>query len=227
MSIDSEVLLRNHYTKVYAGSGSDKSDSPERARDSLLKALAEEIDESQPCVIFDDGGGRQVLARQLRSRGLIDEKAKVITLDSATIDRDKLLERNNPQVEQVQGNGRHLPIRERSVDYVVSSMAADMMGPGAFEEIHRVLKPERPALFTLHHPSQIPKDVDQRVRDPSLTDRQRRVFTYQKYQKDEDVLFKSEAEIRETLGEAGLKVEEVRLENDRNGRQWWFVRSRK
>lgn len=227
MPVDSERLLIDHYEKVYRGSGPDKSDSPEKARTSLVGEVRTLASESPIEILLDSGAGRGIIPRQLRTSGAIGKNTRVITLDRATIPKNKLLEGQNSQVEHIQADGRSLPIQGETVDLVVSSMAADFIGFESLLETHRVLRNKGTALFTFHHPSQIPENVDERVENPFLTDRQRRVLTYQKYLRDNGVLFESEAEIIKTLGEAGLEVEEVRLEQDVGGRQWWFAKTKK
>ncbi len=209
-----QQVIDSFYTCVYR---TEKHDSPEESRVSLTRrivtTLKSGITEPQ---ILDIGSGPQSLEKQLLSgRPQSDinffKKFMFVTLDVVEIYKKKLLAK---RASHVRADALKLPFKSESFGLVVSNHAIDFLPRAAFLEAHRVLAPGGKAIFYFHHPDMIPDDLS--------SVRNRMIRQFWQYLKNENVLFKSEEEITQTLQGAGFTLEEIIINSDSQDK-WWEV----
>lgn len=189
--VDPVEAINTFYSKFYLR---DKEDSPDQSR--LLLAR-----KSKPIIsglgsrdyVLDLGAGRQIFEREyVRSYG--QPAYQIVTVDIAEIRRRQLLTKIG-DISHVRASGSHLPFNNESFSLVVSNMALDFMPENTIDELHRVMKPGSVGLVNLHHPDLIPEDLESRLSQSHLTERQRRVHEFWKYLRENNILYSDEFEI--------------------------------
>lgn len=209
-----QQLIDSFYTSVYR---TEKHDSPEESRVSLIRRIVTTLKSGIPePQILDIGSGPQSLEKQLfsgRPQSDINflKKFMFATLDVAEIYKKKLLAK---KASHVRADALKLPFKSESFGLVVSNHAIDFLPRVAFQEARRVLVSGGKVIFYFHHPDMIPDDLS--------SVRNRMVRQFWQYLKDNEVLFKSEEEITETLQRAGFTLEEI-IPNSDGQDKWWEV----
>ncbi len=207
----------------------EKSDSPVKSRESMISRMSASISNlSSNDIVLDIGSGIQILeAEYVALNGL--PKLKFVTLDISEPDsRQRLL---TPNLEHIVASGTNVPFTDNSVSLAVSNMALDFIPKNALQEIARILKPGAQLLLNMHHPSLIPPDLNRRIRSLEQKLRfqtrpadekqvlKRASLQHKRYLKDNDVLYKSSDQIRETFEQYGFKIQ--RIEQAFGGDTWW------
>lgn len=215
---DPSKLVCDFYSAMYHH---DKQDSPDKSRHSL-KRRARKYFANLPTAVFvlDLGSGRRIFEKEyFCSFG--PPNYEIVTLDFAEIDRNQLLV-DRPNLFHIRADGKKLPFNNECFSGAVSNMAIDFMLPEALDELQRVLKAGSVVLINLHHPSLIPEDINDVLKNKSLSSRKKVVLTFWKYLKDDHVLFESEEQIRKVFKSAGFEVNNVQEARDKTDR-WWEV----
>lgn len=217
------VTTRDFYSNQYENS---KSDSPDRARASLLRRVHPIIlGLNEDDVVLDLGAGRQILERQYlnsycKSRHQPIPQAQIITLDIAELKKKQLLARNNKNIDHVRADGANLPFKDASFSLVISSMALDLMPPEAIGEVYRVLKPGCHALITLHHPALLPENLDQLLERSGLEVNERTVLRVWNYLRKNGILSHEPGSITTRFADYGFNLENI-VEASDSADKWW------
>lgn len=221
MEFEQQQILTQHYSANYKGKW--KNDSPDQSRVSMCRNIINTLSEIESTTgnVLNIGSGPQSLEKQLLS--LYPNEQKVLTqfryttLDVAEIPAHKLLARSRG-VTHTRASGLALPYPKNSFDLVVSNHAIDFLPEQALSEAFRVLNSKGHAIFYFHSPKMLPEDLSQ-IKDPAV----RKFWTYLR---EQDVLYKSEGQIKSTLESKGFCVNSVKNNQDHSDR-WWEVIAQK
>jgi SAM-dependent methyltransferase len=210
-------LLSNYYNKLYQ---SEKHDSPDETRISLIRRLVAEIGLRTNGIrinILNIGAGRQSLETQLASAHKDKDFYKQIimfSMDRANLSAKSLLHKKSPFVRS---DAQQEPFGNNSFDFVISNMAIDFLPKKALKEASRILKNDGIALFNFHHPDLFRYDSDNRY-----------VQMAWDYMKRSNILYSTEEEIVETLRENNLEVISVERKYDKYKQDtWWEIKAKK
>lgn len=216
--IDPIEAINSFYSKLYLR---DKEDSPTQSRLSLARKSRSIISGlGSRDYVLDLGAGRQIFEREYE--GYYPQPAcKIVTVDIAQIRRRQLLARFG-DISHVRASGNQLPFNDGTFSLVVSNMALDFMPENTIDELHRVMRRGSVGLVNLHHPYLIPKDLDTKLKRGNLTERQKRVYEFWKYLRENNVLYSDEFEILNKFFLHGFDVKGIDRVVKRND-TWWEV----
>jgi len=187
--------------------------------------------------ILDIGAGRQIFENEYakyREKNKSEPlNCRIITFDLADIKNDQLFT-NHPHI---QADGTNLPFADGSIAGAVSNMALDFIPKEAIGELNRVLKQGASVFLNLHHEHLIPLYLDydlnrllKKIQDknkfkgriPEKWLQDFAVLNHRKYLRDNNILYKSEKQIREIFGQNDFKV--LRATEATDGKdKWWEV----
>lgn len=214
--VDPVCAINTFYSKFYLR---DKEDSPDQSRVSLAR-------KSKPIIVglgagdyvLDLGAGRQIFEREYeRSYG--QPACQIVTVDIAEIRKRQLLAKFG-DISHLRASGPHLPFNNESFSLVVSNMALDFMPENTIDELYRVMKPGSVGLVNMHHPDLIPDDLDNKLSRSDLTERQRGIYEFWKYLRENNILYSDPFEIFDKFFSHGFIVKDIDKRND-SANSWW------
>lgn len=212
-----QQFVQEHYSHSYV---TEKEDSPDASRVSLRRRLREVsgyllADDN----VLDLGAGRQIFEREYR-QVYTAENFNFVTLDFANIKNKKLLGKKGDS--HVRAAGDKLPFADETFAAVVSSMALDFMPTGAISEMVRVMRPGGRAFVNLHHRDLIKSNLNVLASRRKLGKKAAEVQEFFEHLAANEVLYKNAEDIKNSFESAGLKVIDVKLQNDSSDK-WWEV----
>lgn len=214
--VDPVCAINTFYSKFYLR---DKEDSPDQSRVSLARKSMPIIARlSESDYVLDLGAGRQIFEREYqKSYGRAD--CQFVTIDIAQIRKRQLLSKSR-NISHARASGTHLPFNDQSFSLVVSNMALDFMPEDTIGELFRVMRYGGVGLVNMHHPDLIPDDLDTKLSRSDLTERQRGIYEFWKYLRDNNVLYSDDFEIFDKFFLHGFNVKKIDKKND-SANSWW------
>jgi ubiquinone/menaquinone biosynthesis C-methylase UbiE len=231
--MEADHSLNPHYSKAYKDT-KFQHDSPDDSRKRMCRRIVEIIFNTEESLnVANIGSGPQALEHQLLSfrsntyyKQLIDS-THFYTLDIARIHRSRLLMKNRENVQHTRADALHLPFKSSCMDIVFSNMAIDFIPRDSFntpyEEIYRILKPGKNALFSFHHPNM----YRSKLNDGKIEGVEESVRVHWQWLYDNQVLFHSASDIKYKLQkEVGFQDLVIDLASDESD-TWWEVTATK